>query len=179
MTLRGLPSVLLAVLMGLAVLFSTLASAEDSSAPPAPVGDPEHGRTVYQKIGYCVNCHGWAGDGQSGRNPLSHAAATNLRETKLDAQGLLDVIRCGIPGTQMPYHDGASYKDGRCYGLLMSDFDENQQPVRGKTFRERQMVDLIAYLGEYVIGHGEPTYEECVLYFDTSADRSCAYLKSQ
>jgi hypothetical protein len=59
----------------------------------------------------------------------------------------------------------------------MSDFDAGQQPIMGKTFRENQMVDLIAYLEKYVIGHGKPTYEECALYYDTSADKSCSYLK--
>lgn len=147
--------------------------------PDFTQGDAEKGKQVYQRVGFCVNCHGWAGDGQSGRNPIAHAAAANLRETKLDAQGLYDVIRCGIPGTQMPYHDSVSYKDDRCFGLLMSDFDEGQQPIRGKTFREKQTVDLIAYLQEYMIGHGKPTYDECVLYFDTSAGKACAYLKDK
>jgi hypothetical protein len=49
----------------------------------------------------------------------------------------------------------------------------------GKPFSERQMVDLIAYLEKYVVGRGKPTYEECVLYFDTFADKSCSYLKSR
>ena len=61
----------------------------------------------------------------------------------------------------------------------MSDFDADQRPVKGKTFSEQQMVDLVAYLQKYVVGHGKPTYEECALYFDTSADKSCAYLKGK
>jgi hypothetical protein len=146
--------------------------------PDFSQGDAEKGKQVYQRVGVCVNCHGWAGDGESGRSPISHAGAVaNLRETKLDAQGLYDVIRCGLPGTKMPYHDSVSYKDDRCHGLLMSDFDADQQPIRGKTFRENQMLDLIAYLEKYVVGHGKPTYEECALYFDTSVDKSCSYLK--
>jgi len=108
---------------------------------------------------------------------MAHSAGANLRETQLNAQGLYDVIRCGIPGTQMPYHDSVSYKDGRCNGLLMAQFAPDKQPVRGKTFSEGQMVDLVAYLEKYVVGHGKPTYDECALYFDASADKSCSYLK--
>lgn len=146
--------------------------------PDFSQGDAEKGKQVYQRVGVCVNCHGWAGDGESGRNPISHAgAAANLRETKLDMQRLYDVIRCGIPGTKMPYHDSVSYKDDRCFGLQMSDFEVGQQPVKGKTFRENQMVNLIAYLEKHIIGRGKPTYEECALYFGTSADKSCSYLK--
>jgi hypothetical protein len=94
-----------------------------------------------------------------------------------DLQGLYDTIRCGIPGTQMPYHDSVSYRDDRCFDKLLADFDDGQQPIMGKTFREKPMVDLIAYLQKYMIGHGKPTYDECALYFDTSADTACAYLK--
>lgn len=147
--------------------------------PDFTQGDAEKGKRVYQRVGVCVNCHGWAGDGQSGINPMVHSAGANLRETQLDAQGLYDTIRCGIPGTQMPYHDQASYTDGRCDGLLMSDFAADERPIKGKTFRDNQLIDLIAYLEKYVVGHGKPTYEDCVLYFDTSADRSCSHLKGK
>lgn len=156
---------------------ATAVLAEFVPNPDFSQGDPEKGKIVYQRVGICVNCHGWAGDGQSGRNPLSHAAAANLRETGLDQQGLYDVIRCGIPGTAMPYHDSASYKDGRCHGMTMADFGPGEQPMVGKTMREKQMVDLIAYLEKYMTGHGKPTYDECALYFGPSADKACAYLK--
>lgn len=151
--------------------------AEFIANPDFTQGDAEKGKQVYQRVGVCASCHGWAGDGQEGRNPMVHVEGANLRETKLDAQGLYDTIRCGIPGTQMPYHDRVSYKDDRCHGLLMSDFDAGQQPIMGHTFAENQMIDLIAYLEKYVIGHGKPTYEECTLYFDTSPDKSCSHLK--
>ncbi|MBI4923529.1 MAG: c-type cytochrome [Devosia nanyangense] len=153
--------------------------AEFIANPDFTQGDAEKGKQVYQRVGVCVNCHGWAGDGQAGRNPMAHAAAANLRETELDAQALYDTIRCGIPGTQMPYHDGVSYKDDRCYDLVMSDFDAGQAPVKGKTFREKQMIDLIAYLEEYIVGHGKPTYEECTHYYDTSAAKACSYLEDK
>src|SRR3569623_778082 len=132
--------------------------------PDFTQGDAEKGKVVYKRVGLCVNCHGWPGNGQDG--VALQRGGANLRETKLDAQGLYDVIRCGIPGSQMPYHDSVSYKDDRCNGMLMSDFAVDQKPVMGKTFGQQQMVDLIAYLEKYVVGHGKPTYEECALYFD-------------
>ena len=156
---------------------SSAVLAEFIPNPDFTQGDAEKGKRVYQRVGVCVNCHGWAGDGQSGRNPLSHAAGANLRETQLDQQGLYDVIRCGLPGTQMPYHDSVSYKDDRCFGMVMADFDPGSAPIMGKTFREKQMVDLIAYIETYMIGKGEPTYDECALYFDAEPEKSCANLK--
>ena len=156
---------------------SSAVLAEFIAKPDFTQGDAEKGKRVYQRVGVCVNCHGWPADGESGRNPMVHVGGANLRQTKLDAQGLYDVIRCGIPGSQMPYHDQGSYKDGRCNGLLMSDIPAAQQPVLGKTFSETQMVDLVAYLEKYVVGKGKPTYDECALYFDASADKACSYLK--
>jgi hypothetical protein len=179
MTLPGLLSVSLPVLLSLAILFSSIAWAQDNIAPAALVGDPQRGKNVFQKVGYCVNCHGWAGDGQAGRNPLSHAAAANLRETQLDTEGLTEVIKCGLPGTPMPYHDSAAYKDDRCYGMVMSDFDPGNEPIRGKTFRDKQLTDLIAYLQTHMIGLGKPTYDECADYFGASAVKACSYLKSE
>src|SRR3569833_1062016 len=140
---------------------SSAALAEFIAKPDFTQGDAEKGKQVYQRVGVCVNCHGWPGNGRDG--VMLQRSGANLRETKLDAQGLYDTIRCGIPGTQMPYHDSASYKDDRCNGMLMSDFTDDQKPITGKTFSEHQMVDLIAYLQKYVIGHGIPTYDECVL----------------
>ena len=166
------------VTCALAVFGATLVFADFIATPDFTKGDPEKGRTVYQRLGICANCHGWAGDGEAGRNPLSHAVGANLRETKLDQQGLYDIIRCGVPGTQMPYHDQVSYKDDRCFGVTMKDFAAGAAPNRGKTMREAQMVDLIAYLEKYTLGHGKPTYEECALYYGTSADKSCAYIKA-
>lgn len=164
----------------LAVLcLSSAALAQATTTPDFTQGDAEKGKQVYQRVGLCATCHGWPADGQTGRNPMARGAAANVRETQLDPQGLFDVIRCGIPGTQMPYHDSGSYKDDRCHGLLMSDFEAGQQPVKGKSLNEHQMVDLIAYLEKYVIGLGKPTYEECVLYFDTTADKNCAFLKDK
>jgi hypothetical protein len=163
----------------LAAFVATMAVAAFNPTPDFTKGDPEKGKVVYQRIGNCVNCHGWAGDGRTGRNPLSHSIGANIRETNLDPQGLYDVIRCGLPGTQMPYHDQVSYKDDRCFGLTMKDFALGAEPVRGKTMREAQMVDLVAYLEKYVIGHGAPNYEECALYFGGSADKSCAAFKGK
>ena len=178
MTLSGALSVLLPAMMGMAVLFSSLASAQDITAPAAFVGDAARGKIVYQKVGVCVNCHGWAGDGSAGRNPMARGVAANLRETKLDTEGLTEVIKCGIPGTQMPYYESAAYRDDRCYGLMMADFESGQQPMRGKTFRDMQLADLIAYLQTNMIGLGKPTFEECAMYYGASADKTCSYLKA-
>ena len=179
MALRRPTPVILPMLVGLAVLFSTFAHAQGTTAPSALVGDPERGKTVYQRMGYCVNCHGWAGDGMAGSNPMAHATGANLRKTALDAEGLAQVIKCGLPGTPMPYHDTAAYRDDRCYGMVMADFEPGGVPVRGKTFRDKEVPHLVAYIQHYMIGLGKPTLEECALYYGAAADKACAYLRSE
>lgn len=140
------------------------------------VGDPERGKVVYRSVGYCVNCHGWAGDGGTGTK-LQAPIGPNLRETELDTEALIEVIGCGIPGTPMPYHDRAAYRDGRCYGMELSDFAEGTAPTRGKTFSDTDVINLVTYLETEVIGLGEPTYEECAEFYDNPDAAACRRLK--
>ena len=140
------------------------------------VGDPEHGRVVYRSVGYCGNCHGWAGDGKSGTN-LQAPVGPNLRETLLDTAALTEVIGCGIPGSPMPYHDRAAYRDGRCFGMDLEDFAVGSAPARGKTFSDRDVANVVAYLETYVIGRGEPTYNEGAEYYDNPSARACSGLQ--
>lgn len=147
------------------------AAAEPGSELEAALAeaDVERGKAVYQRIGICVNCHGWDGAG-TGKNPRSPGNAANLRETQLDAQGLLDVIRCGIPGTPMPYHDSQAYKNPDvCFGMTMDNFEAGQEPDRGKTFREQDQINLVAYLLENVVGKDEATLEDCEAFFGPGA----------
>jgi mono/diheme cytochrome c family protein len=177
MALRRPQTAILPMLVGLAISFATFANAQGTAATEA--GDPERGKVIYQRVGYCANCHGWAGDGKAGVNPMAHGVGANLRETVLDAEGLTEVIKCGRPGTQMPYHDTAAYRDDRCYGQVMADFQQGEVPVRGKTFRDKDVSHLVAYLQQYMVGLGKPTLEECALYYGASADKACDYLRSE
>jgi len=141
-----------------------------------PIGDPERGKIVFRSVGNCVNCHGWAADGISGVN-LRSPTGSNLRETTLDTERLTEVIKCGLPGTPMPYHDRAAYRDDRCYEMVMSDFASGSEPTRGKTFRDEDIANVVAYLQAHVIGLGEPTHAECAEFFDNPAARACRSLR--
>src|SRR5690606_24133385 len=63
----------------------------DPDSAIAQGGDPVRGKTVYQNVGRCVQCHGWGGDG-TGSDPRSPGAAANLRETQLDTATLAEII---------------------------------------------------------------------------------------
>ncbi len=74
----------------------------------------------------------------------------------------------------MPYHDRAAYRDGRCFGMALADFAEGSEPVRGKTFSDRDVANVVAFLEIYVIGRGEPTFSECTEFYDNPSAAACA-----
>lgn len=158
------------------VLLSLAASATTAQQANDPIGDAERGKVVYRDVGRCVNCHGWAADGKTGIS-LKDPSGSSLRESTLDRAALLETIRCGRPGTAMPYHDRAAYRDDRCYGMVKSDFAPGSAPPRGKTFGEDDLASIVTYLQTRVIGLGRPTFEECTDFFDNPAAKACVSLK--
>ncbi|HHY49730.1 MAG TPA: cytochrome c [Alphaproteobacteria bacterium] len=192
---RTLSALILASLVGLgaAVTLSVLpaaavpagmepkegAAAEvDPNSALARGGDPERGKTVFQNVGHCVECHGWGGDG-TGSNPRSPGAAANLRETQLDTDALLEVIACGIPGTPMPYHLSSAYKSYECYGgMKLEDFGEGEGPHKGKTFREKDVLNVVAFIQQHFqpLAGTKPDLAECEAFFKPGS-RNCAGLK--
>jgi len=179
----------------LATLPAAAVSAQDAAAPatPAPVADtaapgtPEldpllagadiaRGHDVFAKVGICVSCHGWDGDG-TGKNPRSEGNAALLRESGLDAAGFIEIISCGIPGTPMPYHDSQAYRDDRCYGMKAADFEAGQMPHKGKSIKHEDIINLVAYIQTHIQGKPKATYEDCADYFGASAEKACAWMK--
>lgn len=170
---RAVAVLLAAVTLAFVTLTAPMARAQQETDP---AGDPKRGKVVFRTVGLCTSCHGWAADGKTGVNLRSPTGA-NLRETKLDKAGLIETIKCGRPGTAMPYHDKAAYSDGRCYGMVMSDFAPGSEPTRGKTFSDKDVANVVAYLQAHVIGRGKPTHEECADFFDNPAAQACSNLK--
>ena len=156
------------------VLASTGAGFAQSADANQP--DIERGKTVYERVGICLQCHGWDGNGR-GKNPRSPGKAALLRETELDTQSLKEVIQCGIPGTPMPYHDRLAYRDDRCYGLVLDDFEEGEAPAKGKTFREADMDNLVAYIEAKIKGAGETTLAQCEEFYGRADHPSCRGLE--
>jgi len=140
-------------------------------------GDPVRGKAVYMRVGICSECHGWAGDGQHGKHPRSPGLAANLRESQLAPEDLAQIVRCGIPGTAMPYHIANAYKDPDiCFGMTMADFADGGAPTKGKTFREKDVENLVAYIVEQFQGRGPITLAECEEIIKPG-DKQCDFLR--
>jgi mono/diheme cytochrome c family protein len=71
-------------------LFSGTANAAENSL--------ETGQAIYKRAN-CVGCHKWHGDGGGGYG----GAALSLRKTELEKPQIMETVKCGRPGTGMPY----------------------------------------------------------------------------
>ncbi len=133
--------------------------------------DFAYGRRLFLEKAECSFCHGWAGDGAG--HPQSPGRAANLRKTKLDRDGLIMVISCGIPGTAMPHFDEQAYTDKRCYGMTEAELGSRTPTLPPSTTLQKREIETIAdYLLARIVGRGEITRAECVETFGEKA-RSC------
>jgi mono/diheme cytochrome c family protein len=137
---------------------------------PAP-GDIGLGKRLYQDKATCGFCHGWSGDGAG--DPQSPGKAANLRETKLDHDQLVVVIRCGVPGgTAMPHFDKFAWTKGEeCYGMTAEDVGDKKPPTPTAFLQKREIEAIVAYLEAKVVGKGPPTVADCEDYFGQGSTR--------
>jgi hypothetical protein len=131
------------------------------------------GRTVYKDKADCAYCHGWSGNGVG--DPRSENGA-NLRATGLDRDQIVEVAKCGRPGTGMPYHDRLAYTDKRCYGMTAEELGRDKPQEAPVSLTAREMNAVADYIMAKVKGlTTEPLFEECVEYFGSATAQCNAY----
>ena len=96
----------------------------------------------------------------------------NLRETGLDREQIVTLIKCGRPGTGMPPYDRLAYSDGRCYGLKQADIaKQNLMLADAPAPLAAREVDLVAdFLMAKVVGKGKMTRAACVEYWGSEVE---------
>jgi mono/diheme cytochrome c family protein len=147
-----------------ALLMSANGAAADS--------DLELGKRVYKKAN-CVGCHKWHGGGGGGYG----GAALSLRETELDRDQLIEVIRCGRPGTHMPYHDRHAYQTTSCYGgMTKADLGEDFPSQAAIFLRDPEILAVVDYVQHQLQGKGEPTKADCIAFWG-EGERQCDEFK--
>jgi mono/diheme cytochrome c family protein len=150
------------------VLAVPMVAALAMAAAAQTSGDITLGKRLYQAKATCGFCHGWAGDGAG--DPLSEGKAANLRETKLDHDQLVEVIRCGVPGgTGMPHFDRLAWTEGeKCFGMTGAEVgDKPRAPTADLSKREIEAI--VVYLEAKVVGKGPPTVADCEEFFGAAA----------
>ena len=121
----------------------------------------EYGKEIFKTKATCQFCHKWdaSGDQGYGGNALS------LRKTQLTPAQMAEVIKCGRPGTGMPYHDRFAYTDKRCYGMTAADLGD-QMPDRSQVTLQRDEIDALAdYVATKIKGLGKVTQQQCYDYY--------------
>jgi len=97
---------IIGLVAGVVMVFTAPARAQDAARLAA-------GEAAWNKAA-CLQCHGSLGEGGMGGE---FPAGPSLRTTRLNRALLLDAIRCGRPGTQMPAWLAGAYTTVSCYGL--------------------------------------------------------------
>ena len=98
----------------------------------------KYGLNVYKK-GNCMGCHSWHGKGGGG-----YGAGVSLRNINLTLTEIINVIKCGRPGTGMPYFLRKAYKEEKCYDTTFEDYDESYRPISSKRFLSSKQIEAVS-----------------------------------
>jgi mono/diheme cytochrome c family protein len=131
-----------------------------------------HGKDIFKTKATCQFCHKWdaSGDQGYGGNALS------LRATKLTPAQVAETVKCGRPGTGMPYHDQFAYTDKRCYGVTREQLGKDMPPEPNAFLNADEIDAVVKYLFATDVGRGPSTYEDCVAFWGTET-RQCEPMK--
>ena len=132
----------------------------------AQQADLDYGKGIYERAN-CVGCHKWHGGGGGGYG----GAALSLRATMLDREQMIEAIRCGRPGTGMPYHGRKSYTPaGECFGFTSIDELAGDAPPKARQLlSDRQIEGVVDYVQAQIQGRGEPTKEDCIAFWGATS----------
>jgi mono/diheme cytochrome c family protein len=149
-----------------------LSAAMAVSPAAAQEGDPEVGASAWRS-GECKDCHGWAGDGVPENN---QSAGPNLRESLLSAEQMVEVIRCGRPGTDMPSFRRNAWTDIiPCYGMTAPLEGAMAPNFGGRMIGDRTINGLVAFIMRDFVGQGPVSREYCVEVIGADSSRCDAY----
>jgi mono/diheme cytochrome c family protein len=157
---EGAYAVILSLAIGTAITFAIPVLAQDY--PQVWID----GAQVWRKGG-CGDCHGKYADGE----PVVDEAppGPNLRETALTKEQIAEVIRCGRPGTPMPFNDPRSYVINECYGIPLGEV----LAATGRDLTPEQIDSLAIYISEAVKDAGPVGLDACAIYY--GGDRNNAF----
>jgi len=147
-----------------------------NAACAADAGDIAEGMRLFTQKGNCQACHGWAGDGRKMDNQMPTGA--NLRESKLDRNTFVMIVKCGLPNTGMPPFDKFAYSDGRCYSMTEADFKAKGINMADPpaTLQAREIELLADFAFAKIVGKGPMDRAKCADYWG-GASEVCNELK--
>ncbi|WP_192499430.1 c-type cytochrome [Skermanella pratensis] len=135
--------------------------------PSATAAD---GKAIYEKAN-CVGCHKWHGGGGGGYG----GAALSLRTTQLERDQLVEVVRCGRPGTRMPFHDKNAWSSGECYGTDPKTLGDEMPPQAAEFLSEEEIASVADYVTANQKGKDKPDRADCVSFWGEGAKQCQSY----
>jgi hypothetical protein len=155
----------------LLVLLSANATsvAQDEPAPPEPGPLVGIGEDMWRNAsGSCWQCHGNMGNGRP--EMRDRPAGSNFRETTLTVEQIAEVIRCGRPGTGMPFFGRNAYEgDTPCFGVTLDDLGDQAPAIGVPPMQARQIDALAQFIAFYFVPRGPATVEECLEFYGANA----------
>lgn len=148
---------------------ATATMAQDAEKEPGPLAGI--GEDMWTQGISCWDCHGNMANARP-EDPRSPVGA-NIREATMTVEQLVEVIRCGRPGTTMPYFGRNAYEgDNSCFGVTLADLGD-AAPYKGReTLNTRQIDALAQFIAYEFVGEGPVTQENCRALFGEGAS-SC------
>jgi len=151
-----------------AVVLALVARAGPAVAQPTEDRQITFGKEIFKSKATCQYCHRWDGNGDQGYGGI----ALSLRKTQLTHDQLIETIRCGRPGTGMPYHDQFAYTDKRCYGVDRAELGDQMPPQAVNFLAPREIQAVVAFVEAHIKGRGPAALEDC-LYFWGNETKEC------
>ena len=131
----------------------------------------KYGLNVYKK-GNCMGCHSWHGKGGGG-----YGAGVSLRNMDLTLDEIINVVKCGRPGTGMPYFLRKAYKEEKCYDTTMKDYDDSYRPVSSKKFLSSKQINAVSLFVKEVL-HNKKLDKNYCEFFYKKGSKVCINLKN-
>ena len=131
----------------------------------------KYGLNVYKK-GNCMGCHSWHGKGGGG-----YGAGVSLRNSNLKLNEIVNVIKCGRPGTGMPYFLKKAYKEEKCYDTTFEDYDESYRPLSSKRFLSSKQIEAVSIFVLEVLQDKKLDNNYCEFFYKKGS-KVCLNLKN-
>jgi mono/diheme cytochrome c family protein len=130
------------------------------------------GKDIFKTKATCQFCHKWDASGDQGYG----GNAPSLRATKLSPAQVAETVKCGRPGTGMPYHDALAYTDKRCYGVTREQLGNAMPPEPNAFLNDDEINAVVKYLFATDVGRGPSTYQDCIDFWGAKT-RQCDPMK--
>ena len=154
-------------------VFGLMATVFATTSVQGQQADPTAAGLRAWRLAGCASCHGTFGEGGGGGE---QPEGPNLRRTSLDSAAIRETVRCGRPGSKMPFFLKGAYTATSCWNTPVQE--EAPAEVTGLGSLSADAIDaLVAYLGARVIGKSDTiTKAECAAYFGNATHPTCAAL---